>query len=91
MTKDPICLDADQSVGEAIELMAEHHIIRIPVVRNGKLVGIVSRTDILALTLRKNFKYSSPSILRDKHRGVVHCGFTENRHSAATQNPQLKQ
>ncbi len=60
MTKDPICLDADQSVGEAIELMAEHHIIRIPVVRNGKLVGIVSRTDILALTLRKNFKYSSP-------------------------------
>ncbi len=30
MTKDPICLEADQSVGEAIELMAEHHIIRIP-------------------------------------------------------------
>jgi len=30
MTEDLICLEADQSVGEAIELMAEHHIIRIP-------------------------------------------------------------
>ncbi|MBA3569584.1 MAG: CBS domain-containing protein [Pyrinomonadaceae bacterium] len=56
MTKDPICLDADQSVSEAIELMAEHHIIRIPVVRNGKLVGIVSRTDILSAYVKEEFQ-----------------------------------
>jgi len=56
MTEDPICLDADQSVSEAIELMAEHHIIRIPVVRNGKLVGIVSRTDILSAYVKEEFQ-----------------------------------
>jgi CBS domain-containing protein len=56
MTRDPICLEADQSVGEAIELMAEHHIIRIPVVRNGKLVGIVSRTDILSAYVKEEFQ-----------------------------------
>jgi len=56
MTKDPICLEADQRVSEAIELMAEHHIIRIPVVREGKLVGIVSRTDILGAYVKEEFQ-----------------------------------
>ncbi len=87
MTEDPICLEADQSVGEAIELMAEHHIIRIPVVRNGKLVGIVSRTDILSAYVKEEFQVFESEILRDKHRGVVHCGLTENRHSAI-RNPK---
>jgi len=56
MTKDPICLEADQRVDEAIELMTQHHIIRIPVVRNGKLVGIVSRTDILRAYVKEEFQ-----------------------------------
>jgi CBS domain-containing protein len=56
MTKEPICLEADQTVDEAIELMTRHHIIRIPVVRNGKLVGIVSRTDILRAYVKEEFQ-----------------------------------
>jgi CBS domain-containing protein len=56
MTKDPICLEADHTVDEAIELMTRHHIIRIPVVRNGKLVGIVSRTDILSAYVKEEFQ-----------------------------------
>ena len=64
MTRDPICLEADENVGEAIELMAEHHIIRIPVVRNGKLVGIVSRTDILSAYVKEEFQVFESSSIR---------------------------
>ncbi len=56
MSRDPICLEADQTVDEAIELMTKHHIIRIPVVREGKLVGIVSRTDILGAYVKEEFQ-----------------------------------
>lgn len=56
MSKDPIYLEADQRVSEAIELMAEHHIIRIPVVGEGKLVSIVSRTGILGAYVKEEFQ-----------------------------------
>ena len=32
---------------EVINLMITHKIIRVPVVRDGRLLGIISRTDIL--------------------------------------------
>ncbi len=56
MTREPICLEADHTVDEAIELMTQHHIIRIPVVRDGKLVGIVSRSDILRAYVKEEFQ-----------------------------------
>jgi CBS domain-containing protein len=56
MSGQPICLDANQSVEEAIELMTRHHIIRIPVVSRGKLVGIVSRTDVLRAYVKEEFQ-----------------------------------
>jgi len=60
MTKEPICLEADHTIDEAIELMTKHNIIRIPVVRNGKLVGIVSRSDILRAYVREEFEVFEP-------------------------------
>ncbi|HTU42354.1 MAG TPA: CBS domain-containing protein [Candidatus Aquilonibacter sp.] len=56
MTKEPICLEANQTVDEAIELMTRHHIIRIPVTSAGKLVGIVSRTDVLGAYVKEEFQ-----------------------------------
>jgi len=56
MTENPICLDADQSVEDAIELMTRHHIIRIPVLSGGKLVGIVSRTDVLRAFVKEELQ-----------------------------------
>jgi CBS domain-containing protein len=35
-------------IGEAVGLMAEHRIRRLPVVKDGSLVGIVTASDILA-------------------------------------------
>jgi CBS domain-containing protein len=47
MTKDPICIAEDASIEDAITLMTDHHIIRLPVLRDGRLVGVISRCDIL--------------------------------------------
>ncbi len=60
MTKDPICLHADDEVDEAVECMTRYNIIRIPVVRDGKLVGIVSRSDILRAFVREEFQVFEP-------------------------------
>lgn len=60
MTKDPICIQADDSVDEAVEWMTRYNIIRIPVVRDGKLVGIVSRSDILRAFVKEEFQVFEP-------------------------------
>lgn len=47
MTANPYTVSPDSSVPEAHEIMKEHGIKRLPVIKNGKLVGIVSKEDIL--------------------------------------------
>lgn len=46
MTKNPLVVDENTSIMKATQLMKEHRIRRIPVVREGRLVGIVSDRDI---------------------------------------------
>lgn len=47
MITDPIFLYPDQTVGEALSIMAKYHISGLPVVeRDGKLVGIVTNRDL---------------------------------------------
>ena len=46
MAADPITIDENTSIMKATQLMKEHGIRRIPVVRDGQLVGIVSDRDI---------------------------------------------
>jgi predicted transcriptional regulator len=47
MSRKPITLDVGADLGEALRLFKEKHIIRIPITEDGKLVGILSRTDAL--------------------------------------------
>jgi predicted transcriptional regulator len=47
MSGQPITLDVSADLGEALKLFKEKHIIRIPITAEGKLVGILSRTDAL--------------------------------------------
>lgn len=51
MTPDPITVAPDAAVEEAARLIAEHKHNRLPVVEHGRLVGVVTRVDVLdALT-----------------------------------------
>jgi CBS domain-containing protein len=47
MTSPAVTVDAEQSVAEAARRMVEHKVNRLPVLLDGKLVGIVSRADIV--------------------------------------------
>jgi CBS domain-containing protein len=51
MTEDPITIGPDASVAEAARMIARHKHNRLPVVEHGRLVGVVTRIDVLdALT-----------------------------------------
>lgn len=46
MTANPFTIDSDVTVPDAIELMQTHNITKLPVLRDGKLCGVVSQSDI---------------------------------------------
>lgn len=47
MSKDVITVSPDTTLPEAAALMRENKIRRLPVTRDGKLLGIVSHTDVI--------------------------------------------
>jgi len=47
MTPSPVTVAEDTSLPEIVARLERHHIKRVPVVRGGKLVGIVSRSNLL--------------------------------------------
>ena len=46
MTANPFTIDSGVTVPDAIELMQTHNITKLPVLRDGKLCGVVSQSDI---------------------------------------------
>jgi predicted transcriptional regulator len=47
MTADPMTVAEDDSLETVVELMERKRIKRLPVMRNGKMVGIVSRANLM--------------------------------------------
>ena len=47
MQKETVTLEMEAEISEAFKIFKEKHIVRVPVTNNGKLVGILSRTDAL--------------------------------------------
>jgi CBS domain-containing protein len=52
-SRDLISVEPDDDLEEAVQLMANHQVRRLPVVEDGRLVGIVAQADI-ALNFREN-------------------------------------
>ncbi|TVT25841.1 CBS domain-containing protein, partial [Amycolatopsis rhizosphaerae] len=53
MTHPPVTIEAEDSLVEGARRMAREHVKQLPVVdRYGKLVGIVSRSDLLRIFVR---------------------------------------
>jgi len=50
MTRDPVTLPPNAPVMEALKIMSARNFGRIPVVQDGKILGIVTRTDIIKVT-----------------------------------------
>ncbi len=50
MIVDPVTIEPDMSVGDALEVMAEYRISGLPVVKDGQLVGILTNRDVRFVT-----------------------------------------
>jgi acetoin utilization protein AcuB len=59
MTKEVVTITPASSIGAAIELMRQHGFRRLPVVEEGKLIGIVTDRDLRQAT-------NSPLVLRER-------------------------
>lgn len=51
MSKSVVTISPDETILEAATKMAEHDINRLPVVENGKVIGIISRADLIKALL----------------------------------------
>jgi CBS domain-containing membrane protein len=50
MKRDPISVTPETSPTVAVRLMRMHHISALPVVKDGRLVGIVTERDFMEIT-----------------------------------------
>jgi CBS domain-containing protein len=55
MTENVLSVDVDTEVEAIMELLDTERIIRVPVTRAGKVVGIVSRPDLLRAAVQPQF------------------------------------
>jgi CBS domain-containing protein len=55
MGRPPVCVEEDEAIDAVIAKMTTHNIIRVPVVRGGKLVGVIARADILSRMIEPEF------------------------------------
>jgi acetoin utilization protein AcuB len=54
MTRNPITIDAGATIVEAVHLLKEKNVRRLPVMKNGKLVGIVTERMLLGFSPGKS-------------------------------------
>jgi CBS domain-containing protein len=52
MTKEVVTASEDTPVGRIADLLQSHRIKRVPIVRDGKVVGVVSRADVIRALAR---------------------------------------
>lgn len=55
MGRPAICVEEDDDINMVIAKMTTHNFVRVPVIRDGKLVGIISRADILSRMIEPEF------------------------------------
>jgi len=48
-----ITIDAHASLEEACRILGENHLKKAPIVDNGKLVGVINRSDVTQYAMRK--------------------------------------
>ena len=52
MTRNPVTVTEDVPIEDVVRLMDTHRIKRVPIVHDGRLVGIISRVDLMRALVR---------------------------------------
>lgn len=61
MTRDVVCISEEADVAEAARLMLQRHVKRLPAVAGGRVVGIISRRDVLKVLARSDAEIAMES------------------------------
>ena len=65
MTPQPIAVDENTSLDQVVHLMERHRIKRLPVLRRGKMVGLITRANLLR-ALASVHRSASKTSVRDR-------------------------
>ncbi|MCK4519215.1 MAG: CBS domain-containing protein, partial [Candidatus Omnitrophica bacterium] len=65
MSKDVICAKENTSISDIQEIIFEKNIGRVPILKNNKITGVVTRNNILRF-LHKNFSDKKARVLRER-------------------------
>lgn len=74
MTQPAVCVAPDTPLDEAVRIMERHRIKRLPVVEHGKLVGLMTRADVVRALLERRPRLSaahSDRELRERIEAVL--------------------
>ncbi len=76
MTPDPCTVGEDDALEEVVELMERRHIKRLPVMRDGRMVGIVSRANLMhaLASLSRDLAGAGGRRFRDPRRMLAALG-----------------
>jgi CBS-domain-containing membrane protein len=66
MTRNVVTVNEDAPLSEIAALLERHHIKRVPVLRNGRLVGIVSRANLLHGLADTIVEHHEPGAMADR-------------------------
>jgi len=71
MSPDPITVDEDTPLEQVVRLMESHGFTRFPVMRNKRLVGMVTRSDFMTAIANLRLEPHSASVNDDQIRAAV--------------------
>ncbi len=78
MTSHPHTVHADATVAEIVKAMEKHHVKRLPVMQDGRMVGIVTRKNLLQAVANLARDVPAPSEADDNIRGRVTAAIEHN-------------
>ena len=75
MTREPVTITEDTTLEEVVDLMEKHRVKRLPVVRGNRLVGIVSRANLMhaLASLAREASVPIPSDAAIRERILAEC------------------
>ena len=66
MSRDPVCVKEDTPIADIAAILESRHIKRVPVLRDGRLVGVVSRSNLVqALASAEGTAYAEDTSTSD--------------------------
>jgi len=87
MVLDPVTVDPDQNISNALEIMSRYRISGVPVTQDGKLVGILTNRDlrfekrldrrVSEVMTRENLITARPGISIDEAKEILHANRIE--------------